>query len=568
MKPVSSSRLDVILQHLRPVWLSVGMTSFFINLLILPVSLYSLQVLDRVMSTGSMPTLLWLTVIMLAMFAAAGLLQTLRSMVLQRAGDWLHDSIAEVVLPLVLAQAAAGGKGAQHLRDASSIKQFVGGNGLVTMIDTPWSLLYIAALFVVHWVLGVLVLAGAILLLFLAWLNENAMRRPSQEAGILQLRAMQELELATRNAEVTEAMGMGKALANRWKAMQKTTSVLQTQAGGRSSVIQGGTKFVRLSLQVLVTCISAWLAIDGYVTTGAIIAASILSSRALAPFEAAIASWKSFTEVRASYSRLKKAFADDAQREESMAMPAPIGALSVEKLTFSVPGREEPILKEVSFSLNPGEVLGILGASGSGKSTLARMIMGVWPASGGVVRLDGADIYRLPRTELGKHVGYLPQDVELFGGSVKDNISRFNNDATSEAIVRAAQMASAHELILRLQKGYDTEIGSGGAMLSAGQRQRVGLARAFYGEPRLLMLDEPDANLDEEGQRALIAALHHAKSQKITTLLVTHRNSLLEHVDKILVLREGRVEAFGTVAEVMALYAKAKPQIVVDKANQ
>lgn len=563
MKPTGSARLEKILHDLRPVWLSVGVTSFFINLLILPISLYSLQVMDRVMNTGSMPTLLWLTLIMIAMFAAAGLLQTLRSMVLQRAADWLHDCIAEVVLPLVLAQAAAGGKGAQHLRDAASLKQFIGGNGLVTLVDTPWSLLYIAALFIVHWVLGVLVLVGAILLLFLAWLNETAMRRPSQEAGIRQLRAMQELELATRNAEVTEAMGMGAALSARWKAMQKTTGALQAQAGGRSCVIQGGTKFIRLSLQVLVTCISAWLAIDGYVTSGAIIAASILASRALAPFEAAIASWRSFTEARAAYSRLRKAFADGAQREEGMTLPTPIGALAVENLTYSVEGREEPILKDISFAINAGETLGIIGASGSGKSTLARVIMGIWQASGGVVRLDGADIYRWPRSEFGKYVGYLPQDVELFGGTVKDNIARFNNDASPEAIVRAAQMASAHELILRLPKGYDTEIGQGGAMLSAGQRQRVGLARAFYGEPCLLTLDEPDANLDEEGQQALIAALRHAKSQKVTTLLITHRNALLAHVDKILLLRDGSVEMFGTVAEVTAAYARVKPQTVV-----
>lgn len=563
MKPVGSARLEKIFQHLRPVWLSVGVTSFFINLLILPISLYSLQVMDRVLSTGSMPTLLWLTVIMLAMFAAAGLLQTLRSMVLQKAADWLHDTITEVVLPLVLAQAAAGGKGAQHLRDAGSLKQFVGGNGLVTLIDTPWAVLYIAALFVVHWTLGVLVLVGALLLLGLAWLNETAMRRPSAEAGGRQLRAMQEMELATRNAEVTEAMGMGAALASRWKAMQKITGELQAQASGRSSVIQGWTKFVRLALQVLVTCASAWLAVDGYVTSGAIIAASILSSRALAPFEAAIASWRSFTEARAAYSRLEKAFADDAAREVGMSLPAPIGALSVEKISFAVEGRDEPILKDVSFTLNAGEVLGIIGASGSGKSTLARVIMGIWQASAGVVRLDGADIYRLPRTEFGKYVGYLPQDVELFGGSVKDNIARFNDDATPEAIVQAANMASAHELILRLPKGYDSEIGQGGAMLSAGQRQRVGLARAFYGEPKLLTLDEPDANLDEAGQHALIAAMHLAKQRKITTLLITHRNALLNHVDKILVLRDGGVEMFGTVAEVTAAYAKAKPQAVV-----
>lgn len=567
MEHSNFTSLEKILSNLRPVWISVGANSFFINLLILPVSLYSLQVMDRVLSTGSTATLLWLTVIMLAMFAAAGLLQTLRSMVLQKTADWLHDSIAEVVLPLVLAQTAAGGKGAQHLRDASVIKQFVAGNGLVTLIDTPWAVLYIAALFVVHWTLGLLVVVGAILLLFMAWLNETSMRRPSQEAGIRQLRAMRELELATRNAEVTQAMGMVSSLSARWKAMQKTTGELQIKAGGRAAVIQGGTKFLRLSLQILVTCASAWLAVYGHVTTGAIIAASILASRALAPFEAAIASWKSFTETRAAYSRLKKAFTDEVQNEP-MKLPAAVGAIAVENITYSAEGREEPILKNINFSLNAGEILGIVGPSGSGKSTLARVIMGVWQAEKGVVRLDGADIRHWSRTEFGKSVGYLPQDVELFSGTIKDNISRFNADATAEAVVQAANMASAHELILRLPKGYDTEIGQGGAILSAGQRQRVGLARAFYGDPKLLMLDEPDASLDDVGQQALVAALYLAKQRKITTMLITHRNNLLEHVDKLLVLRDGKLEAIGQISEIMAMYNKARAQIPPGKGNQ
>lgn len=567
MEHSNFTSLEKILSNLRPVWISVGANSFFINLLILPVSLYSLQVMDRVLSTGSTATLLWLTVIMLAMFAAAGLLQTLRSMVLQKTADWLHDSIAEVVLPLVLAQTAAGGKGAQHLRDASVIKQFVAGNGLVTLIDTPWAVLYIAALFVVHWTLGLLVVVGAILLLFMAWLNETSMRRPSQEAGIRQLRAMQELELATRNAEVTQAMGMVSSLSARWKAMQKTTGELQIKAGGRAAVIQGGTKFLRLSLQILVTCASAWLAVYGHVTTGAIIAASILASRALAPFEAAIASWKSFTETRLAYSRLKKAFTDEVQNEP-MKLPAAVGAIAVENITYSAEGREEPILKNINFSLNAGEILGIVGPSGSGKSTLARVIMGVWQAEKGVVRLDGADIRHWSRTEFGKSVGYLPQDVELFSGTIKDNISRFNADATAEAVVQAANMASAHELILRLPKGYDTEIGQGGAILSAGQRQRVGLARAFYGDPKLLMLDEPDASLDDVGQQALVAALYLAKQRKITTMLITHRNNLLEHVDKLLVLHDGKLEAIGQISEIMAMYNKARAQIPPGKGNQ
>ncbi len=554
MTHADSNPLRTLLHQLKPVSWAVGTIGFFISLLILPMSLYSLQVMDRVVNTGSMATLLWLTAIILAMFAVVGLLQALRSMILVRAGDWLHDRISAVALPQVLAQAATGGKGAQHLRDAGALKQFISGPGLIALLDAPWCVLYIIALFVVHTSLGVIVTLGAVVLIVLAWLNEVAIRDMVKEAGGRQMRGLQELEFATRNAEVTEAMGMGRALAARWKLMQQGVSLLQIHASNRSAVIQGGAKFARLSLQVLITCMSAYLVIKGMLTVGAIIASSILASRALAPFEATIASWKSFSEARGAYARLKVVL-EKAQAEETMPLPAPAGALAVEQAGYAIQGREKPILRNVSFALQPGEMLGIVGASGSGKSTLARLILGVWPLSAGVVRLDSADIHRWPREALGTYIGYLPQDVELFSGSIKDNISRFQAGASPEAVVHAAQMADAHELILRLPQGYDTEIGAGGINLSAGQRQRIGLARALYGEPRLLILDEPDANLDEAGQQALIFALSVAKQKRMTTLLITHRSALLAHVDTLLLLRDGAMEAFGPAAKIMAALA-------------
>jgi PrtD family type I secretion system ABC transporter len=565
MTTPTSTRLRAIITLLKPVAHGVGWISFFINLLILPMSIYSLQVMDRVMSTGSLPTLVWLTVIMLAMFAVAGALQALRSIILIQAADWLYERIAEIALPQVLAQAATGGKGAQHMRDASQLKQFISGNGLITLVDAPWAVLYIIGLFIIHAALGVLVTAGALLLIILAWINEVSMRTMVKDAGGAQMRGFQELELATRNAEVTEAMGMSRSLAARWKAMQKDATTLQQQAGSRSAVIQGITKFVRLALQVLVTCIAAYLAVHGSVTVGAIIASSILASRALAPFEVAISSWKSFTESRAAYGRLKEVF-DHLPKDNAMPLPAPMGALSVDQASYVISGMERPILKSMTFALNRGESLGIIGPSGSGKSTLARLILGVYPLTSGAIRLDSADVHQWPKHELGKYIGYLPQDVELFGGTIKDNISRFQEDASPEAIVHAAQLASAHELILRLPQGYDTDIGASGAKLSAGQRQRIGLARALYGEPRLLILDEPDANLDEAGQQALLFALSTAKQRGITTLLITHRTSLLAHVDKLLLLREGTMEAFGPTAQVIAaINARQQAQRSVEK---
>lgn len=538
-------------RNLRPVAVATAAVSCFINLLILPMSIFALQVMDRVVNTGNMATLFWLTIIVVLMFAAAGILQALRSMILQGAADFLYGQVTEEALPLILAQAATGTKGAQPMRDAALLRQFASGNALVALLDAPWSVLFIACLFLVDVSLGVLVTAGAALLIALAWIGEAALREPLGKAQVRNVRSMQELESATRNAEVTQAMGMSGALIGRWQRMNGDALALQTLAGNRSAAIQGVTKFARLALQVLVTALAAWLAIHGEITIGAIIASAILAGRALSPFEAAIASWKSLSDARSAYARLEELFAG-VTANESMVLPDPSGALSLEQVSYAIPCVEKPVVRNVSFRLGAGESVAVVGPSGSGKSTLMRLILGVRPLSSGVVRLDGADAHQWSRDALGRFIGYLPQDVELFAGSIRDNIARFQGDAQPESIVEAAQQAGAHELILRLPQGYDTEIGDGGALLSVGQRQRIGLARALYGDPKLLVLDEPDANLDEAGQQALVSALSHAKRRGMTVLLVTHRKSLLAHVDKLLILRDGRVEAFGPVTAVLA----------------
>jgi PrtD family type I secretion system ABC transporter len=564
MSEMKKSPLACVRSQLQPVLWHAGSLGFFINLLILPVSLYSLQVLDRVMGTGSLATLIWLTVIMIVLFIAASVLQSLRGMALLRAGDWMAEELNGAALPLVLSQAAQHGtRGAQPLRDVTAIRQFLSGAGLTTLVDAPWSVLYIAVLFVIHPALGVLVTAGAAILLGLAYLNERITADPLHQANAYTLRGMQELELATRNAEVAEAMGMTKNLADRWKCGQQDAVMQTAQAGDRSSVVQGVTKFTRLTLQILVTAISAWLALQGSITVGAIIAATILASRALAPFEAAISGWKSMLEARTAHERLKELFAREVRRE-GMSLPAPSGWLSAEGVFYTPPGQQQPILRNVSFRLEAGEALGIIGPSGSGKSTLARLITGTQKPVAGVVRLDGADVYTWPREEFGRYLGYLPQDVELFGGSIRDNIARMRDDAEPEAIVQAAQLANAHEMILRLPQGYDTDIGPGGAALSGGQKQRIGLARAMYGLPCLLVLDEPDANLDESGQQALLLALQHTKARRITTIVITHRKSILNHVDKLMVLRDGTVDSFGSPQDVVsALNARTRGERTV-----
>lgn len=545
-------------QQLRPVIFYAGVISFFINLLILPLSLYSLQVFDRVMSTGSMATLLWLTLLMLLIFAVAGVLQTLRSNVMTRAADWLHGSITQIAVPISLMHIAAnqGSKNIQSLRDASALRQFLGGTGLTALMDAPWAVLSIVLLFVIHPALGALVTVGAITLMVLAWVNEHITDREIKQSGVLQMKSMQDLEIAARNTDVVEAMGMSAQIMARWERTQKEAATPMDQANNRSATIQGVTKFIRLSLQVLVTALSAWLALHNAVTTGAIIASSILASRALSPFEAAIASWKNALEARNAYARLNEILATHP-RIEDIALPAPEGRIRVENVYFGVANQPKAILRNVSFQLEPGEILGIIGPSGSGKTTLARLLTGTWKPGAGNVRLDGADVYHWPRAEFGKYVGYMPQDVELFDGSIKENIARLNPDATEDAIVAAAQMANAHELILSLPNGYGTDIGANGSFLSAGQRQRIGLARAFFGMPRLLVLDEPDSNLDDAGQAALTQALQYARSYTMTTVVISHRRAILQHVDKILYLKEGAVEVFGPTKEVIAKLAAA-----------
>lgn len=551
-----SGFMEHTLGQLRPVIFYAAIISCFISLLILPMSLYSLQVFDRVMSTGGVETLIWLTIITTGIFAAAGVLQSLRGMVMARAADWLYRSIAKQAIPISLSHIAvsSASKNIQSLRDASMLRQFLGGAGFIALLDAPWAILSILLMFVIHPALGALTVVGAGLLVLLAWINELTTRASTDQISVQQISAMHDLEVAARNTDVVEAMGMSSTIVERWHQSQQNMMPYQEEVNRRSSNIQGITKFVRLTLQILVTALAAWLALGNSTTMGAIIAASILSSRALSPFEAAIASWKGVGEARGAYARLK-AVLTQGHRQEDINLPAPEGRVSVENVFYAAPDQSKAILRNVGFSLEPGESLGIVGPSGSGKTTLARLLTGTWKPNSGHVRLDDADVYSWPRKEFGKYIGYMPQDVELFSGTVKDNIARLQQEVDEEKIIEAAQLANAHELILRLPKGYSTDVGVNGESLSAGQRQRIGLARSFFGMPRLLVLDEPDSNLDDAGQAALLQALQYAKSYSITVIVITHRKSVLQHVDKLLYLRDGVAEAFGKTADVVAKLA-------------
>jgi len=563
--PQQQNTLIRVLDKCRPVFWIVFSFAFGVNLLMLITPLYSLQVLDRVLSSQNESTLFWLSAIMVVLYISLHMIQVARSFTLIKLGEWMDAQLSPDLFVNSIRSAAmkASVGGSQNLRDLQTVKQFLTSSGINTLFDAPWSIIYIIVLFWIHPWMGWLAVIGSILLFVFAIFNAYATNSKLNEANEQQIRSMNQSDISTRNAEVIEAMGMMKAVTNRWQTFQQKALALISEASYRNGIISNVSRFIRMLLQLLVTGLGAYLVIETplEMSTGGMIGSSIILGRALTPFDNAIEIWKQISGALKSYERLKQAYVRLSDRQESMQLPAPEGALSVENIFFAptVPGSGAPLaytLKGVSFSINPGESLAIIGPSAAGKSSIAKLIVGVWKAMQGTVRLDGADVYTWNREDFGKHVGYLPQDIELFSGSIRDNIARLQDDVDPALIVEAAQMTGAHDLILRFKNGYETDIGVGGTNLSGGQRQRIGLARAFFGNPKLVVLDEPNANLDELGEQALVNAINQAKQKKITTVIISHRPSILSSVDKILILQDGAVAAFGTKDEIMAKFAR------------
>jgi ATP-binding cassette subfamily C exporter for protease/lipase len=450
----------------------------------------------------------------------------------------------------------AGGNPAQALQDLSQVRQFLTGNGLFAFFDAPWTPIYLLVIFLVHPLLGIITLVGSAILFGLALLTEVVTRGPLMEANQAAMSSGAFANNNLRNTEVIEAMGMLPAIRERWFGSHQRILEKQTLASDRAAYINGVSRFVRVTMQSLILGAGALLAIKGDITAGMMIASSILSGRAMAPVEQAIGVWKQLLSARASWERLNKLLQDFPARKEAMSLPKPLGALSVEQAMTAAPGGVSTILRGINFNLAPGEALGIIGPSAAGKSTLARLLVGVWPAQGGKVRLDGADIFLWNKEELGPSIGYLPQDVELFEGTIAENISRFG-ELDSEAIILAAKRAGVHDMILRFDKGYDTPLAGDGSPLSGGQKQRIALARAIYGDPSLIVLDEPNANLDDLGEAALVEAILDLKKRGKTLVLISHRPSVLSTVDKVLLLRDGGVQLFGPREEVFAALRQA-----------
>lgn len=549
----SSISLKRLFGRFRPYFLYAGLFSLCINLLLLIPSLYMLQVFDRVIGSRSSETLVMLTLAATGALLVMALLDLFRARLMAAAGVALDALLGPRVLDGLLADAARlGGTDYVHgLRDVSVLRGFFTGNGIFSLFDAPWLPFYVLIIFLFHPLLGVVALAGAAILVALAVVNEKLSHAPLERLQDNTRRTTRYIETSLRNAEVVSALGMQPALARRWIGMNADVEKLQLETSRLAARMNGTTKFVRQFIQVAMLCAGAFLVIDQHVSGGVMMAATIILGRALAPVEMLIGGWRSLVEAHGAWLRLDALLRTRKSREHNTALPKPSGKLAAERLLFAAAGSEKAIIKGVSFDLEAGESLGLIGPSASGKSTLARLLLGVWQPLAGTVRLDGADIASWPRKRLGRHVGYLPQDVELFSGTVAENIARLG-EPEPQAVISAAQRANAHEMILRLPQGYDTQIGEGGAALSGGQRQRIGLARALYGKPRLVVLDEPNANLDGEGEAALIQAMNGLKQAGVTLIAISHRPSLLAGMDKLLVLREGAVELFGPRTEVLA----------------
>jgi PrtD family type I secretion system ABC transporter len=529
--------------------------SFFINLTLLLSPLYLLQVYDRVLTSRSLPTLAMLSLgVSVAYLVYIGL-EVLRSKILVQAGLALDRLLASGVLNKVFEKAAQIG-GARHagaIRDVAVLRQYLTGNGLFAFLDAPWGIAFLLIIFIIHWFLGVTALIGMLVLLCLAWIDDKRTRPLLQEANIRSRESGRYIDSAVRNAEVIETLGMRNAVVRRWDARNSGVLLAQTTASDRSGVVVASTKGVRLLLQTAMLGIGAYLVIAENLSAGTMIAATILLSKATAPLELAIAGWKGFVEARAAYARLDDLVDAPESEVTPLALPAPRGDLSVDRVIFGVSPGTPPILKGVSFSLDAGECLAVIGPTAAGKSTLVRVLLGLWRPQSGSVRLDGANLADWQSDLLAPHIGYLPQDTELLAGTVADNIARMaDGAANSDKVVKASQLAGAHAMILQLPKGYDTEIGEAGQTLSGGQRQRIGLARAVFGSPRFVVLDEPNANLDSEGELALIEAMSAMKGMGTTLVYVTHKPSLLSLTDKVLVLSEGAVLAFGPRDEILA----------------
>jgi len=563
------NEVALALASFKKTFRNIGVFSAVINMLMLMPAIYMLQLYDSVLTSRNEMTLLMLTLIMLGAYVFMGALEYVRTFVLIRVGAQLDMKLNRRVYTAAFEASLKHGdtNAGQALKDLTNIRQFLTGNALFAFFDAPWFPIYLFVIFMFHPALGVFALCGTTILIILAYINEKISHQPLADANSV---AVASTNLATnnlRNAEVIEAMGMLPNLQSRWYQLHSRFLNLQAEASEKSGIVTALSKSSTVALQSLMLGLGALLVLDNSITPGMMIAGSILLGRAIAPVQLLISVWRQIGGTRSAYERLVKLLDDNPARKAGMALPKPQGQITVENVTAAPPGSKIPVIKGLSFALPAGEILGIIGPSGSGKSTLARLLVGVWPAAAGKVRLDGADVYLWNKDELGPHVGYLPQDIELFAGSVSENIARFG-EVHAEKVILAAKRAGVHEMILNMPEGYDTQLGDGGAGLSGGQKQRLGLARAMYDDPSLIVLDEPNSNLDDTGEQALLAAIIDLRKRGKTIVLITHRTSILSATNKLLLLHDGTAKIYGPTQQVIeALTKQQQAQLAQKKEN-
>lgn len=542
----------------------------FVNVLQLTFSIYMLQVYDKVLTSYNLSTLAVITIAAVICLIVLALLEWIRSRLLVRAGIAFDNMLSATVLSMNLKQAAAlSGRAASqgNLRDVQQLRNFLGGTAVFAFFDLPWMPIYFALIFILHPALGWVAVGGGIIVFILGVLTERLTRTRLENATKLNVHAANFTGAALRNASIVRAMGMVGHVTERWRKVNDAVIGLQTRASHKAGLLRAASKSLRTGLQVAIYAVGAYLTVMHESTAGVMIAASIVMGRALAPIDQAMATYKQSLDARGSYNRLKELL-DNPPTPPSMDLPAPTGELTAEGLFLSVNGR--PIIRGVSFRLPAGQSVAIIGPSAAGKSSLCKLLLSIWEPTAGKVRIDRADIHHWDSEKLGPYIGYLPQDVELFAGSVAENIARMG-DVDSQQVISAAQMAGVHAMILGLPKGYDTQIGEHGAALSGGQRQRIGLARALYGNPRLVVLDEPNSNLDEEGEQQLARAVLNLKQQQTTVVLVTHKPSILNIVDNIIVMQEGQIALSGprqTVLEKLAAMRRQQEQAAQARVQQ
>lgn len=551
MKNKSENFLKDIFLACRNALYVVGLFSLFINILMLTTSLYMLQIYDRVLASRSFDTLIYLTIIALVALLTLALLEVARSHILVHVSYWLDNKLNPPALQKSADEILRGHTyGPQAQRDIATVRQFISGSGIFALFDAPWVPVYLLAILYLSPPQCLLAIVGVVIMLSLAIVNEMITRNVLAEANAKAIAAQYYVDASLRNAEVIQAMGMMKNIIQHWDEKNSAVLNLQTIASNRAGAVLAIIKFTRLALQILMLALGAYLVIKNQLTGGGMIAATILLSRALAPVEQGVSVWKQMLAARMAYHRLEKHFSVSSRAETKIKLPEPKGEIAVDKVSYQLPNSNHFILSNISLHINPGEMIAIIGPSGAGKSTLARLIVGALKPSSGDIRLDGADVYTWERTDFGRHIGYVPQDIELFNSSIKDNIARL--DAVDDAaVIAAAQLAEVHEIILKLPKGYDTHIGGNSFVLSGGQRQRIALARSVYHMPRVLVLDEPNSNLDNEGENALIRTLLATRKQGMTQIIISHKPSIVKQADRILFIVDGKVKLLGPRDQVL-----------------